>query len=248
MSEQPLYDRIGAGYPKTRQPDRRIARAIHDALGDARRVVNVGAGAGSYEPRDREVVAVEPSEVMIAQRPPGAAPVVRASAEALPFEDGAFDAAMAVLSDHHWRDRACGLRELRRVARSRALVFAWDPAFVERNWLTRDYLPGFRRLPGMTLAEVAEHLGAQRTLPVPIPADCRDGFLFAHWARPHAYLDPHVRANISAFARLDPAEVENTVDRLRADLDSGAWHERNADVIGRDELDCGFRLIVAEHG
>lgn len=246
-AEPPLYDEIGVGYTTTRQPDPRIERAIHDALGDARRIVNVGAGAGSYEPADRELTAVEPSEVMIAQRPPGAAPVVRGVAEALPFPDDSFDAAMAVITDHHWSDRARGLRELRRVARVRAVVLTYDPGFADDSWLIRDYLPGFRSLPGMAIEEIAAHLGAQTVLPVPVPADCRDGFLHAYWARPRAYLDPRVRAGISVFARLGTAEVEDAMARLRADLDSGAWRERNADLLGRDELDLGFRLLVAEY-
>src|SRR5438552_52238 len=160
MSLEPFYDRIGGGYSATRRADPRIEARIHRALGDARTVVNVGAGTGSYEPSEREVVAVEPSERMIAQRPSGSAPVVRARAEELPFADGAFDASMAVLSDHHWRDRARGLREMRRVARRRAVVFTWDLARVEDSWLVRDFLPGFRRLPGgMALHEIADPLG-----------------------------------------------------------------------------------------
>jgi SAM-dependent methyltransferase len=246
MSEQPLYDRIGAGYPKTRQPDPRIARAIHDALGDAQRVVNVGAGAGSYEPLDREVVAVEPSEVMIAQRPPGAAPAVRASAEALPFEDGAFDAAMAVLTDHHWPDRAGGLRELRRVARRRAVVFSFDVTLNESDWLARDYLTTFRP-EGMAIEEIAEHLGAQRIEAVPVPADCRDGFLYAYWRRPRAYLDQRVRDGISVFRLMPPGEVEAAIAALRADLESGEWERRNADILSLDELDLGYRLFVADY-
>jgi len=248
VNDAPLYDEIGVGYMTTRQADPTIEGMVHDALGDARRVVNVGAGTGSYEPHDREVVAVEPSEVMIAQRPAGAAPVVRAVAEELPFEDDSFDAAMAVITDHHWSDRARGLRELRRVARSRAVLLTYDPSFADRFWLVRDYLPGFKGLPGMTIDDVAAHLGAQTVLPVPIPADCRDGFLPAFWARPHAYLDPRVRAGISVFARLEPAEVEAAMACLRADLDSGAWNERNAELAGLDELDLGFRLLIAELG
>jgi len=139
----PLYDRIGTTYTSTRRPDPRIERAIHDALGDARSVINVGAGAGGYEPADREVVAVEPSPVMIAQRPAGAAPVIRAEAESLPFEDGSFDAAMSVLSDHHWKDRRAGLQELRRVARTRVVLFNIDPARANALWMTTEYLPAF---------------------------------------------------------------------------------------------------------
>jgi SAM-dependent methyltransferase len=247
MAAEQFYDRIGGGYSTTRRADPRIEERIHRALGDAASVVNVGAGAGSYEPRDREVVAVEPSERMIAQRPPGSAPVVRARAEDLPFREGAFDASMAVLSDHHWGDRARGLREMRRVARRRAVVFTWDQARVDEGWLVRDFLPGFRRLPGMPLAEIAERLGATEIQTVPIPADCRDGFLHAYWARPHAYLDPEVRRNISVFARLPTAEVDAAIARLRADLESGAWSVRNADIVGEDELDLGYRLLIADY-
>ena len=241
-----LYDRIGVGYTRVRGEDPRIAAAIHAALGDARTVVNVGAGAGSYEPRDREVTAVEPSEVMIAQRPPGAAPVVRAGAEALPFPDGAFDAAMAVLSDHHWPDRARGLRELRRVARRRAVVFQCDVAALPEFWLVRDYLTTFHPA-GMSLAELAHHLGATRIEPVPIPHDCRDGFLSAYWRRPHAYLDPAVRAGISVFRLLPDRDVEAAMAALRADLESGEWERRNAALLGHDELDLGYRLVIAEY-
>ena len=248
MTAEPFYDRIGGGYSTTRQADPRIEERIHRALGDAVSVVNVGAGAGSYEPRDREVVAVEPSERMIAQRPSGSAPVVRASAEQLPFRDGAFDAAMAVLSDHHWGDRARGLREMRRVARMRAVLFTWDQARVDEGWLVRDFLPGFRRLPGgMPLSEIADHLGATEIEAVPIPADCRDGFLHAYWARPHAYLDPAVRRNISVFARLPAPEVDAAVARLGADLESGAWSARNADIVGEAEMDLGYRLLIADY-
>jgi SAM-dependent methyltransferase len=239
-----LYDRIGVGYTTTRRPDPRLAARIHAALGDARTIVNVGAGTGSYEPAGRDVTAVEPSETMIAQRPPGAAPVVRASAEALPFADHSFDAAMAVLSDHHWADRPAGLGELRRVAR-RAVVLTYDPAYADALWLVPEYLPGFRSLPAMSIDEIAACLGGAQSEIVPVPADCADGFLGAWWRRPEAYLDPRVRAGISVFARLAPAEVDDCVARLRADLASGAWHARHADLLDLDELDLGYRLLVA---
>jgi SAM-dependent methyltransferase len=240
-----LYDRIGRSYVATRGEDPRIAAAIQAELGDARTVLNVGAGAGAYEPRDRDVTAVEPSAVMRAQRPPGAAPCIDARAEALPFADGAFDATMAVLSDHHWSDRVAGLRELRRVGR-RAVVFQWDPAYVDAFWLARDHLPSFgRRLDGSYEA-AKEALGATREEVVPIPHDCRDGFLMAYWRRPEAYLDPTVRANISVFALLPRAEVDAMVAGLRADLESGAWERRNADLLARDEYDFGYRILVAE--
>lgn len=243
----PLYDRIGVGYAELRREDPRIAARIHAALGDARTVVNVGAGTGSYEPRDREVLAVEPSAVMLAQRPPDAPPAVQASAERLPFPDASFDATMAILSDHHWRDRLAGLRELRRVARRRAVLFQWDPATVGQFWLTRDYLPSFAAAPRLSLARVAATLGVTRTEVVPVPHDCTDGFLMAYWRRPAAYLDPEVRARISVFAHLDPAGVAAGLTRLRADLASGAWEERNGEVLARAELDLGCRLLVAEY-
>jgi SAM-dependent methyltransferase len=238
-----LYDRIGPGYTTTRRADPRLAAAIHAALGDARTVVNVGAGAGSYEPAGRDVLAVEPSEAMIAQRPAGAAPVVRAHAEALPFADDSFDAALAVLTDHHWADRCAGLRELRRVARC-AVVFTFDPAYADAFWLVREYLPAFRALPGMSIEELSACLGGAASVPVPVPADCRDGFFGAFWRRPEAYLDPRVRAGISVFALVPAADVDASVRALRADLESGAWHERHADLLALDELDLGYRLLV----
>jgi SAM-dependent methyltransferase len=248
VSTGALYDRIGRTYTTTRREDPRLAAAIHGALGDAVTVVNVGAGTGSYEPRDRKVVAIEPSPVMIAQRPPDAAPAVIAFAEDLPLADASVDAAMAVLTDHHWRDRAQGLREMRRVARRRAVVFQHDPQVGAEFWLVRDYLPSFaRRLHGKRLGELMRPLGDVEVRPVPIPHDCADGFLGAFWRRPHAYLDPAVRAGISVFALLPDDEVEAAVGRLRADLESGAWERRYADVLERDELDLGFRVIVADY-
>ncbi len=241
-----LYDRIGQGYTAVRREDPTIAAAVHAALGDARTVVNVGAGAGSYEPRDRDVIAVEPSPVMLAQRPVGAAPAVQASAEALPFADGSFDAAMAILTDHHWPDRAAGLRELRRVARRRAVVFQCDLEQQWGFWLLRDYLkPDWEG--AMTMSELAGHLGAQRIEPVPIPHDCRDGFFSAYWRRPQAYLDPRVRDGISVFRLMPPDEVDAAIERLRADLESGAWARRNADILEREAMDYGYRLVIAEY-
>ena len=190
------------------------------------------------------MLAVEPSAVMRTQRPPGAAPCIDARAEALPLPDGAFDATMAVLSDHHWRDRAAGLRELRRVGR-RAVIFQWDPAWREAFWLCEQYLPSFARGLEDSFWAAREALGAVEEVPVPIPHDCRDGFLLAYWRRPEAFLDPLARANISVFSLLPADEVEATVRRLRADLASGAWERRNGHLRGLDALDVGCRVVIA---
>ena len=241
-----LYDSIGKGYTAVRREDPRLAARIRAALGDARTVVNVGAGAGAYEPADLDVVAVEPSETMIAQRPEGAARVIRAYAEELPFKDGSFDAAMAVLTDHHWTDHARGLAEMTRVAR-RVVLFTWDPATVGVGWVVRDYFPRAQELipEGYRFAHTLARLGDARAEPVPVPHDCLDGFLHAYWRRPEAYLSEEVRAGISVFAAMDPADVEDGVERLRRDLDSGEWSRRNGHLMEMAELDLGYRLVVA---
>jgi SAM-dependent methyltransferase len=239
------YDEIGRTYARTRGTDPRIAAAIWAALGDARTVVNVGAGTGNYEPSDREVTAVEPSAVMIAQRPPEAAPVVQAGAEELPFEDDSFDAAMAVLTLHHWSDWRGGVDELRRVAR-RVVLLSWDPSFARRTWLY-DYFPfvADEETTFPSLADQAGALRATRVTAVPVPHDCRDGFYNAFWRRPDAYLDPEVRAGISVLASRTPEETAPGLERLRADLESGAWAEPHAELLEREELDLGYRLLVA---
>jgi SAM-dependent methyltransferase len=244
------YDVIGRTYAHTRTTDPRIAAAIWDALGDARTVVNVGAGTGNYEPPDREVTAVEPSAVMLAQRPPEAAPAIQGSAEALPFEDASFDAAMAVLTLHHWSDWRAGLEELRRVAR-RVVVLSWDPSFAGRLWISAEYFPQLidedvEHFP--SLADQAGALRALRVTAVPIPHDCRDGFYGAHWRRPEAYLDPVVRAGISTMAKRAPGELDAGLARLADDVRTGAWAERHADLLALDELDLGYRLLVSGEG
>ncbi len=243
-----LYDAIGSAYPATRRTEPRIAQRIWDALGDARTVLNVGAGTGSYEPPDREVTAVEPSAVMRAQRPAGAAPCVAADAEHLPFEDRSFDAAMACSTVHHWRDPIAGLRELRRVAR-RVVVFTYDAGttgWLERFWLTRDYLPEFGDLMAdwPSLADLARAVGG-RAEPVLVPWDCADGFFEAYWRRPEAYLDEHVRRAVSAWTRIGPEAERRAVNMLREDLSSGRWAERNRDLLALDTAELGLRLIVA---
>jgi len=241
---QPLYDTIGIDYARLRRPDPRIAALVHAALGEARTVLNVGAGAGSYEPPDREVTAVEPSSQMIAQRPPGSAPVVQASAERLPFPDNSFDAAMTVLSVHHWTDKRRGLAEMRRVARGPVVVLTFDPEGAY-FWLA-DYLPALVELdqgPMPTMRQLADWLGPVGIAPVPIPHDCTDGFLCAYWRRPEAYLDPKVRAAISSFANLD--DIAPALARLARDIETGDWARRNAALLDLDACDCGYRLVVA---
>jgi len=247
MAKATIYDRIGRRYAQRRRPDPRIAARIARALGDARTVVNVGAGTGSYEPEDRHVVAVEPSEVMIAQRPREAAPVVRAVAEALPFSNNQFDAALAVLTVHHWTDPKRGVAELRRVAR-RQVIFTWDPAHLAPFWFTRDYLPDAVALDAgfTTLRATVALLGAATVEPIPVPHDCHDGFFAAYWRRPEAYLDPDVRAGISGFGILDENVVEHALKLLADDLESGEWYRRNDHLLGLDELDLGYRLVVAQ--
>jgi SAM-dependent methyltransferase len=242
------YDRIGGQYAATRRPDPRIERQIADALGDARSVVNVGAGTGAYEPRDREVVGVEPSAVMLAQRAPDAAPAVQGSAEELPFEDRAFDAALAVLTMHHWRDWRAGIAEMRRVARRRIVILTVDPAYIADYWLVRDYLPELAvqdeaRFPPLTT--VAEALAGAQLVSVPIAHDCSDGFLCAWWRRPLAYLEDGVRANISSFATLAPGTVAEALGRLERDVADGTWAKHNADLVVHNEADFGYRLLVA---
>jgi SAM-dependent methyltransferase len=245
MSSAQLYDVIGAAYTVTRRTEPRIAAQLWAALGDARTVLNVGAGTGSYEPPDRDVTAVEPSALMRAQRPAGAAPSVAAAAESLPFEDQSFDAAMAVSTVHHWPDPIAGLREMRRVAR-RVVVFTNDFSDPDRFWLNRDYLPEFADLLAgrPSLTELAGAIGA-RAEPVVIPWDCVDGFYEAYWRRPEAYLDEHVRRGISIWARVGPDAEQRAVRGLRDDLASGRWAERNRDLVDLEAAELGLRLLIA---
>lgn len=248
LSSAELYDSIGATYTVTRRTEPRIAATIWDALGDARSILNVGAGTGSYEPPDRDVLAVEPSAVMRSQRPAEAAPCVAAAAESLPFADQSFDAAMAVASVHHWQDPIAGLREMRRVAR-RVVVFTHDSSDAGwrlRFWLTRDYLPEVADLVAgrPSLAELARAIGA-RSEPVPIPWDCADGFFEAYWRRPEAYLDESVRRGVSVWARVGPDVELRAVRSLSDDLASGRWAERNRDLVDLDAAELGLRLLIA---
>ncbi|HXZ58009.1 MAG TPA: class I SAM-dependent methyltransferase [Gaiellaceae bacterium] len=234
---------IGAGYASTRRADPRIARVIRTALGDAASVVNIGAGSGSYEPTDLRVVPVEPSETMIRQRPTALPPALIGTAGQLPLAAQSVDAALAVLAVHHWRDRPAAFAEIRRVARRRGVFFTHDPD-ATFGWLD-DYFPG---LAGSRYPRLAEFdvLGSVTVEPVPVPADCRDGFTAAYWQRPDAYLEEAVRANMSTFALLDERVVADGVTRLSRDLADRSWHRRHASLLILPELDVGYRLVVAE--
>ncbi len=242
-----LYDAIGAGYREHRRPDPRLAAAITRALSRAETVVNVGAGSGSYEPADRPVVAVEPAMTMIRQRRPGSAPAVQASANDLPFRDDGFAASLAILTVHHWPDRARGLDELARVARRRVVIVTWDPSSTG-FWLVDDYFPEIvdidrRIFP--TLEDYGRALGRVEVQPFMVPHDCVDGFLGAYWRRPHAYLDPGVRSAISAFAKASPGQLASGLERLQRDLADGTWERRNAHWLERAEVDLGYRIVIA---
>ena len=245
MSTGQLYDAIGTTYTLTRRTDARIGAQIWAALGDARTILNVGAGTGSYEPSDREVLAVEPSAVMRAQRPANAAPCVAAAAERLPFADKSFDAAMAIATIHHWQDPTAGLREMRRVAR-RVVVFGFDFNCLGQFWMTRDYLP---ELPGLladrpSLSDQTRVIGG-RLEPVLVPWDCADGFFEAYWRRPEAYLDENVRRGISVWSTLGRVVEQRAVSSLRDDLASGRWAERNRDLLDLEAAELGLRLLIA---
>lgn len=246
---RPAYDQIGLGYSDIRRPDPRLAAHITEALGDANTVLNVGAGTGSYEPSDRRVVAVEPSAEMIAQRPPGSAPVVQAEAESLPFQADSFDAALAILTIHHWKDVSAGLAELRRIARDRVVLLTVDPEVLRELWMNRDYWPEFielesGRMPSMS--ELEANLPAPTFVPVSVPRDCSDGFTSAYWGRPEAILDPVVRQASSNWHEISPEVTARGLQQLQQDLESGEWNRRYGNLRARDSLDVGLRLVVAE--
>jgi SAM-dependent methyltransferase len=241
------YYALGTGYPRFRRPDPRIESVIHRHLGGASKVVNIGAGTGSYEPTDRLVVAVEPSAEMIRQRPTAAASAIRAVAEALPFADRTFEAAMALLTVHHWSDPMAGLEELRRITRGPIVVLTFDIEVHAAQWIVAEYLPSMIELDMNTPspAVIAEALGGGVVEVVPVPHDCRDGFCHAWWRRPDAYLDPAVRAGISGIARLPTRMVEDAMSRLADDLGSGQWHRAHSALFEVDEIDAGYRLVVS---
>jgi SAM-dependent methyltransferase len=248
-TQTPRYERIGLGYARTRREDPRLAERIHRALGDARTVVNVGAGAGSYEPRDRHVIAIEPSDVMVAQRPPELAPAIRASAGALPLRDRSVDAAMAILSVHHWdAEQEQGVREMRRVARGAVVIATYDPEVSAQMWLMADYLPEVAELDRRSFPSpdtLAGWLGGIVSVePVELSDDTPDWMLGSFWAHPERVLDPDARAATSGFARMDAAVVDRVVEAVRRDLDSGVWDRRYGHLRRLRSFDAGLRLII----
>lgn len=237
------YDAIGANYGHSRKTEPRIAAMIERALGPAETVLNVGAGTGSYEPEGRHVTALEPSQQMIDQRPLGAATAICGSAEELPFEDDSFDASMAILTVHHWKDVTRGMAEMRRVTSGRIVILTFDPSF-QNFWLT-DYLPQLIALDSQKMPpmyEYARWLGAVEIRPVPVPHDCADGFLCAYWRRPGVYLDATIRAGMSSFHAL--GDVSQQLALLKSDMESGMWESRYGHLMQKDSLDCGYRLVV----
>lgn len=240
-----LYDRIGVGNSEYRRPDPRIAAQIVAALNTSRSVLNVGAGSGSYEPEDRFVAAVDPSAEMLRQRKRASSRAIQARAERLPIRDSSLDATLAILTVHHWSDWRRGLYEMARVARNRIVVLTWDPEH-EGFWLVREYFPeilDLDRLAFPSMGAIESVIGPIDVRAVGIPADCSDGFLGAYWRRPSAYLDAGVRRAISTFAKLP--NVEPGLRRLQKDLADGMWQERHQELLAEEELDIGYRLIVA---
>ena len=243
------YDRLGRGYSRVRRPDPRIAAQIDAALGDARTVLNVGAGTGSYEPEARDVTAVEPSAEMIGQRPAGSAPAVQASAEDLPFPDDNFDAAMAVLTAHHWADLDAGLAEMQRVSRGRIAIVAFDPEALADLWIARDYFPemlGLKRRSGASAGELMARLPGSTSAPIPVPRDCSDLFFAALWARPEMLFDEEVVRPMWVWQSISEEAQVGGREHLAVDLESGVWDERHGHLRERRELDVGLRLVLSQ--
>jgi SAM-dependent methyltransferase len=240
-----LYDEIGCTYAGRRKSDPRIATAIECALSGCESILNVGAGTGSYEPRSQFTVAVEPSSIMMAQRPAAAASVVHACAEALPFSDDSFDAVLGVLTIHHWKDRVRGLAECNRVARAKIVFLTIDMEACARFWLF-DYFPALLRTDRRIFPSIARFrtaFGSVESIVVPIPEDCCDGFLAAYWKRPGAYLDPIVRNSISTFSKI--GNVDSQLKQLENDISSGEWDQRYSSLQNLSAIDLGYRIVIA---
>ena len=240
-----IYDDIGINYSVGRCTDPEIARQLFSELEGAARIVNIGAGTGSYEPEHANLIAVEPSSRMISQRKTGCHPVEQAFAEKLPFENNSFSHAMTVLSMHHWENRTLAFREINRVATEKFVAITWDPGS-DPFWLTRDYFPEIYRTDQRifpSLEELKEHFDDVKVNPLPIPADCKDGVLAAFWKRPRAYLSGGVRRSMSSFSKLK--NLSQGLQRLEHDLASGAWEKNNHAILKQSSIDAGYRLISA---
>jgi SAM-dependent methyltransferase len=250
LGEAQRYDVIGHGYARTRHPDPRLADRLREVLGDAETVVDVGAGTGSYEPRDRHVIAIEPSDVMAAQRPPELAPAIRARAAELPLRDDSVDAALAVLTLHHWgAETETGVRELRRVARGPVVIVTFDPVVSRGLWLIRDYLPEVAERDSREFPRplrIGDWLGRGELSiePLPTARDTPDWTLASLWAHPERALRPDVLAATSGFARLSERVQDRALAALATDLATGDWDRRHGHLRLLDELDTGMRLIV----
>jgi SAM-dependent methyltransferase len=241
------YDKLGTQYSQYRRPDATIAAAILRAISDRQKILNIGAGVGAYEPENLNVVALEPSHVMISQRPDNGSAVVQGQAELLPFKDNTFDCVTAILTIHHWADIENGLGEALRVATKQLILLTWI-GFVEHFWLV-DYLPQIKETDERlfsSIEQLEEIIGPVRVIAIPILHDCQDGFLCAYWRRPHLYLDKGVRSAISTFARI--TDIRAGLQRLKEDLESGQWHEQYQYLLNKESMDFGYRLVVARCG
>ncbi|MEM7163318.1 MAG: methyltransferase domain-containing protein [Bacteroidota bacterium] len=241
----PIYDQIGINYALKRQTEPRIATQIWNELKGAGKILNIGAGAGSYEPHEGDLIALEPSSKMIAQRSKHADPVVQGYAESLPFEDKSFSHCMTILSMHHWKDRYKAFKEIKRVTEEKFIALSWDP-YANDFWLTRDYFPEIVEMDKLIFPEKEEFdafFDNVRIERIMIPHDCRDGFLAAYWKKPEAYLEPSVRNSISTFSKI--SKLEDGLLKLKKDLESGEWERKNQEVLHQNEIDAGYILISA---
>jgi hypothetical protein len=244
------HEQLAHEHPTLRPADPRIARQIHEALGDARSVANVGAGAAEYEPVDRWVLAIEPTEHRVTSRIRGLTTPIRGHAESLPIPSSSVDAAMACLTLHQWADWRVGVQELRRVARQRVVIFTYDPLYADRFWLLRDYMPELGHLHSRRFPPIEQQCVATgddvHVETVAIPYDCDNGLLAAHWRRPRAYLDEQMRAGIPTFQLPGAARLLDGLEKLAKDLETGRWRQRNRELLSLEQLDLGYRLLVTE--
>lgn len=241
-----IYDKIGIDYAQKRQSDPRIASQILEKLKGAKRIVNIGAGTGSYEPKHMDLIAIEPSQEMIKQRPENAHKVIQGSAESLPLPDQSFSHALTILSMHHWKNRELAFKEINRVATDKFVAVSWNPES-KPFWLTRDYFPEMIEVDRQIFPSVREletNFDNVEVCPLLIPEDCIDGFLAAYWKRPSAYLNKAVRQSISSFSKLD--NINTGLEKLEFDLETGSWHKTNRSILNKTTLDTGYIIISAK--